>query len=379
MLVLTSMNVSWGCRMLDLLVFRASDLLPIGEISDYVNLEIDRKVDTYSTMILEIQATEENIELLKVGRILATTDNNTYGYFIEHIRYSENGPKILEIVAFSLNYILSFRTIFPQLTFRGTRVGAISNAINTHIVNPSVTARKVSNLVLGSFVNTGQTDVFSTIGDDLLNYSITLANEVNSTIDIVINHQTRKMVVNLVPFVNRSLNQSINNPVVFGDDFDNVLSSEYYKSLIEYKNSAIVAGEGEGNQRVFSNPVNFIGLNRRELFVDARDLQKSYEDEDGQQVILDDPEYMQALRLRGLEKIVDNKLIETFESEVEDYNFKYGVDYNVGDTVTVMNQTLGITLDTPVTSVVITSNADGVTYKPSLGSGVPSLYRKGVI
>ena len=73
----------------------------------------------------------------------------------------------------------------------------------------------------------------------------------------------------------RSINQQENSHVVFSRDEDNLYEQEYEDSNKELKTTAIVAGEGEGAARTVITVNNdFKGLERRELFVDARDLQK---------------------------------------------------------------------------------------------------------
>ena len=49
--------------------------------------------------------------------------------------------------------------------------------------------------------------------------------------------------------VDRSYNQNSNPWVIFSDDYDNLIDSEYVYSTSEYKNVFLIAGEGEGLDR----------------------------------------------------------------------------------------------------------------------------------
>ena len=53
------------------------------------------------------------------------------------------------------------------------------------------------------------------------------------------------------PCADRTINQTENEPVFFSTELDDVLQSEYTYNSAPYKNVALVAGEGEGANRVF--------------------------------------------------------------------------------------------------------------------------------
>lgn len=49
---------------------------------------------------------------------------------------------------------------------------------------------------------------------------------------------------------NRGINQDVNDPVFYSTELDDVLSSEYSYNAQDYRNVALVAGEGDGSDRV---------------------------------------------------------------------------------------------------------------------------------
>ena len=63
--------------------------------------------------------------------------------------------------------------------------------------------------------------------------------------------------------------------MVFSRDYDNLYNQEYTDDVNNLRTTALVAGEGEGADReiVVVND-NYSGLDRYELYVDARDLQQ---------------------------------------------------------------------------------------------------------
>lgn len=112
------------------------------------------------------------------------------------------------------------------------------------------------------------------------------------------------------------------------------------------------------------------GLNRREMYIDARDLQSDNDSENP----LTPEQYLAVLQARGLEKLSENQLIKSFSAKVRLYNasYQYGVDFYDGDTITVTDERLGITVDAVVRGAEITFDERGETLILTLGYGVPT-------
>lgn len=129
----------------------------------------------------------------------------------------------------------------------------------------------------------------------------------------------------------RSYDQTTNPYVIFSPDFDNLLNSKYLYSKAPLKNVTLVGGEGEGSDRRFTTVGATSGLNRRELFTDAKDLSSNV---DG--VILSESDYIAQLQQRGKEKLAENAEIKYFDGSIEtDTQFQLGRDFFNGDIVQV--------------------------------------------
>ncbi len=103
--------------------------------------------------------------------------------------------------------------------------------------------------------------------------------------------------------VDRTVRQEENNRVVFSDGVDddgynNVDDPKYTENYTNAKNYALVYGEGEGDARICVEVDETNGADRRELLVDARDLQQ------GDQSAA---EYRAALAQRGRDKLKENQ------------------------------------------------------------------------
>ena len=96
-----------------------------------------------------------------------------------------------------------------------------------------------------------------------------------------------------------------------------------------------MAGEGEGSARQFVAVDHSDGGRRREIFVDARDLQQS-ESETAQA-------YAARLTLRGEEKLAQYEIVQKSDAEIDtESSLRYREDYDLGDVCTVKDDQHGI-------------------------------------
>ena len=163
--------------------------------------------------------------------------------------------------------------------------------------------------------------------------------------------------------VNRTKGNADGNvPVVFSQSLSNIARTTYIIDNTYHRNVAYVAGEGEEADRkwfeLFSSAdaQNASGWDREELWVDARDVQS--ENEDGS--VMSDEEYEQAITERANEKFSENRMSESYEATITNANnqYTYGVDYNKGDWVTVVDDELKISIDVQITEVTKSVEGD---------------------
>lgn len=114
------------------------------------------------------------------------------------------------------------------------------------------------------------------------------------------------------------------------------------------------------------------GFFRRELFVDAKDLQSLQEA--GTSMTAE--EYAAALQTRGTEKLAQAQLARSFHATVRTRNptYEYGVDFFLGDTITVTDERLNITVDAVVQGAERSVSQRGETLSLVLGYSTPTLY-----
>lgn len=162
----------------------------------------------------------------------------------------------------------------------------------------------------------------------------------------------------------RKGNADGNNAVIFSQSLSNIARTSYMRNLEGFTNIAYVAGEGELQDRKWYelqinddvHVKNNKGFGRRELWIDARDIQST----DGDKT-LTEQEYDALIKQRANEKATESTIETTYESTLTEQNkqYTYGVDYNIGDWATVIDEELGLAIDVQIVEVVHTLQGTG--------------------
>lgn len=138
-----------------------------------------------------------------------------------------------------------------------------------------------------------------------------------------------KIAINFVPFNNRS-QWSTQNSLYFSDSIGNLSAWNFSQDYSEFKNYALIAGEGEGASRKKTSVGVGYGINLYEMFVDARDL--STDSDDG---TLSNTEYTAMLEERGYNELAEADITYTLTAEASKTIYTYPSDYDVGDVASI--------------------------------------------
>lgn len=174
---------------------------------------------------------------------------------------------------------------------------------------------------------------------------------------VVDNYSVITPIIELMIGTDRSAGQTINSPVIFSPEYENLLSSNYVLDTSNYKNVAIVAGEGEGTARKRATFGSASGMHRRELYVDARDMSTN----EGE---ISAGDYTAQMLARGAEKLAEHAITESFDGEIDTANtYILDEDYTVGDIVTVINE-YGIQKNVRITAIMESWDETGYSVVP---------------
>lgn len=336
--------------------------------------ELQGIVDTASSIIwanrfrqcgdfeIYISATPAALDLLREDRMVARQGSDMVG-IIEAIELKpdeENGDFLI-VTGRCLRSILGRRVVWTQTELSGTVEGGLRRLVTDAFISPTIAARKYDKLKLAAAH--GYTDKLSA------QYTGTNVGEAVDEICAAHDYGYRMawltdgtMSLDFYKATDRTAGQSENPRVIFSEEYDNLTSSVYKRDKKNYKTVALVAGEGEGTarRRTVVDRTGDTGLHRRELYVDARDVSSN----DGE---VSAAKYTELLNDRGDTSLSEATIVESMEGTVEELmQYTFGVDYFLGDKVTVINK-YGIAADAQVLEVVEVWDESGYTCTPTFG------------
>lgn len=347
-------------------------------IDDFDNVTVTPCYDKLGQVTLTVEGTKDYADLLQKDCILSEIDSIDVGYIIKQREYIDEDSTILRIIAYSLNIILNDRWILTQQEFTGTIENVMKSFVLVNAVNPSNPNRIIPNLTIAT--NRGLTieTTEGTIKKPLCDYLYELAKKHDVSFGVLLDHTNKKLVFDVWQGADRTTEQDINPHITFSKENDNVLKQHYIEDVKDVKSTAIVLGEETANgQSIVVVNDNLSGFERKEIIVEASDIKKTYKDDNNRDITLTQAEYESLLAGKGENTLSEYTPIRSFESDVDaESNFIYGIDYFMGDKVSVYNEDLGIIMHTRIISVVEKENKQGRTLQINFGSNVPKLIDK---
>lgn len=221
-------------------------------------LEIQRSVIWESkafgagSFSLESLITEESRALLVPENII-WIEGDTAGV-IEHIEQQAgtDGPYIT-VKGRDLTGLLDRRILWGLYDLNATPPTIMHHLVRDNAVQPTrgdTDARKIPGLVLLDAPAGGQSIRYQKTGGSLLDALELLGEAYQVAFGVRFNAAVPRMEFWTRWGVDRSVTQSINDPVFYSTELDDVLESEYSYDSANYRNVSLVAGEGEGKDRV---------------------------------------------------------------------------------------------------------------------------------
>ena len=336
------------------------NMIPVGE---NIAISLEAVCDSFSSLLWNIEyykcgafevyiaASLRNIEIFQTGRIVGRDDDKEHFGLIESVELetdAEDGDYLI-IKGRFLMCLLERRIIYPTLNFTSqTSYGAIvQKALESNVLTGG--NRLIPGLKLGEMQGAcwSQTTKLQVSYENLMEWIYTICEKIGGTANIRLSkiaEEQYEMIFDLFQGADRSMMQEENPHIVFSDSYNNLLSFTYFTDTSVRKNFAYVLGKGEGQQRkrttyfADSEPVL---LDRYEVYVDAKDISDE-EQKNGVTKPISDAEYIELLREKGNQNLIPTKTKSESQIAVQSTQFQYGVDYFVGDFVTVEHHRFGI-------------------------------------
>jgi len=215
--------------------------------------------------------------------------------------------------------------------------------------------RTIPRLTLGEAVGLGEQIRIQRTGKTVLEVVTEILTEQEMSCRVDYDIASRTLAFRVFQGLDRTRGQTVNPWAVFSCARYNVIT-ETYAYAYDAKNYAYVAGAGEGAERTVVTVDETDGGNRRELYVDARDLQPTE--------TMTNDEYESALVNRGKDKLAEYNASETitFEADVNNAPF-----FALGDKCTYYQPDLDVLVEDRITEIYETYENDGLTVAITMG------------
>jgi len=341
-----------------------------GVIDDYVSIIWRPAYYDIGDFEIYLNATDKSIDLLRAGRYVVrssdiSVENGVAIYkkvmVIKNLKLTtdvESGD-FLAVTGREVKFLLHQRIVWGRYIISDSVEYALRRLIGANAINPVEPTRTIPNMQHDEPKGYPEQIELQISNKQLDEAVIEICKTYGYGWDIYI--KGGKLTVDIYKGVDRSYNQSERPYVVFSETFENLFGTEYVYESENYANMTLVGGEGEGGDRIYSYVNNDVsGLERYEIFTDAKDISQNLDSED-EAISYED--YLLLLDERGRENLADKTIAEGFSGEVLDFNFKYGTDFFMGDIVTVINK-YGIQKNVRVLSAIESEDNSGTKLIP---------------
>ncbi len=334
-----------------------SDRNLTGIIESFEYFRWTRRYSSCGSFEVKAIATPENLALLTIGNILWKSDDEEAG-IIELVEMSMAEKELVTVSGRFATSFLSRRIIWGTETLSGGLSSCVEQLLANHLTAPSDTVRQIG------FVSYSDASISEPISTqisykNLMDTVTGLCAAADTGIKTTFSPAAKSFTVKLY--------KGEDSHAVFSKEYENLTEQTYTQSAVDYANTALVGGEGEGTERVFAVTGSGTGETRREIFVDAKEL-RSEDFGEG---------YSAALAFRGNSKLSELVLAQSFDASVNPHgNLKYKADFDLGQTVKVVSKKWGVTLTTRITEIEESYDSNGQSLGITFGRGVLSLFQK---
>ena len=352
----------------------------VAVIDDYTSLIWTEKYQETGDFELELRYDEKWKDILKQD-YYCRIDPSERTMIIEKVQIErdDDGLSVMTVSGRSIECILERRIVVKKQTFGTTTTDgeetkktvniqdSIKKLFEAEIISPENANRKISNF---KFIASEDSYIKNLKfnqdydGDSLLDVVEDLCSDKRMGYKILMDDDNN-FNFQFYKGTDHSMEQTRNEVVVFSENYDNLISSEYYSDKSEFFNTMYVTSSSSGDSGSSKTEVNLDefpaqGLGRRETTCSESDLQSKYKTSDNNNLSSD------AKKSKGRFKLKkDYKIKEVMEGDISyESIFVYPDDYQVGDKVQFID-IYGNNRPMTVTEMVIGRDDSGYTMIPT--------------
>lgn len=364
--------------MIDYITIHDAERQRVGIIDMFKSVLWARQYFGVGEFELVVQAIDENGALLKAGNYVSRDDDDEVG-IIERVEKTFLPVSGLVIIARGrfVKSLLSRRVVYNlsgninrATVLSGNVEAAVRGLVSAHVVSPTDAARQIPFVKLGELAEISHiiTDSEGGSGEVQTSYG----NLLTVTDDLLHEYgMSARMTMdadgNLLYNVFEGKDRSVGNaaglqPLIFSQEFDNLAATTYVHDSSTFKNTALVGGSGEELDRFYIlHGGNAAGMDRHELFVDARSINREYEDASGNKLQYSAAVYTKMLTSEARRQLEPYAVTDSMTGEVDVTNsvYRYREDYDLGDLVTIRDDMIGVITTTRIVRIIEAQDENG--------------------
>ena len=329
----------------------------IGVVESFEYLRWTRRYSQCGSFECVAIATPENIALLQIGNYLWKSNDEECG-IIENITLDDAEKETVTISGRFATSLMARRIIWGTEILNGDLVPQICGLIQRHLTTSASPERSIG------FLDVSDLTPYQVINEqtsykNLMDTICGLCDAKETGLKTTYNPDTKRFTVTFY--------KPADSTAVFSKEYENITGQTYLEGAADTASIVLVAGEGEGSARVLLAVGGGSGEGRREIFVDARDLQSA-----------DFPtNYMDVLAFRGQSALAERAPVQSFDAGINPHgNLRYKVDYDLGQRVQVQSKKWGVTLFARITEIEESYDVSGLSLNIVFGKGVLTLAQK---
>ena len=334
----------------------------IGEIDNFTSAVYVRRWETFGNF--EIHFTEDRPDLFVPGYYIMINNDRYRNGIIQYYKNDSDGyePKSLKdivIKGFSLLYLLYWRLTEPPATNNGYWVwnnkpveDIMCDLVNEQVVHPADPARTAKEMRVLQSQHRGIKITFQSRFKYLTDELFELSRQSGLGPVIWLDTDNKQFVFEVLE--GKDCTHRIDNPnsYIFSKGSGKVTKRTYTYSCEGEKNMAYIGGQGDGDEReVVKINAHLTGLQRKEMFIDARDIAEGETDS-----LLDRGK----LKLSAAAATVSY----IFDADTQDY----GRSWDLGDLATYVDEN-GFVEDNRITQVREVYENSVLKIAPTFGYG----------
>lgn len=325
-------------------------------------------------------------------------------------KYDDNGVETYYVYGYTAEFLLEKRVVKGVYeALQKDPVSIMHEVVSLNCINPSDSKRKYPFLEASEDELFGQLIDYQVTGNTVSYVLSEICDSTGLGYGITFDARNKALKFGVKQGVDRSINQSEVEPVVLSTDLEDIISSSYYYDSQDDRNVAVVNGKfsmtlvkkvlviengevvekeisvnKEYNMIVDSGDVERAGFERAEIFESGEDITIDVEEaisaeEESKYENIYTSQLSSLLKQRGIDSLADWKVIENFDADIRvsgNHQYVFGVDYDIGDVITVIDERLKVITSAQVTEYSEEYEGSEYNLNVTFGYAYPTIMKK---